>query len=71
MRCSTEGLYGDIARIDAMRHIVIMRALREKDAEVKKKRDELAAKDGDIHKLQLELGQEHVINSVECPFCAC
>ena len=69
MRGSIEGPYGDIARIDAARHVVIMKTLREKDAEVNKKRDELAAKDKDLYELQQELGKEQVINPTEPPLC--
>ena len=55
MKADIEGPYGDVARIDAVRQVVMMRALRKRDAEVREKSDESAAKDVEIHQLHQEL----------------
>ena len=60
MKADIEGPYGDVTRIDAVRQVVMMRALRKKDTEVREKTDESAAKDVEIHQLQQELEHEHV-----------
>ena len=58
MKADIEGAYGDIARIDAVRQVVTMRALRKKETEVREKRDESSAKDVEIHQLHEELEHE-------------
>ena len=55
MKADIEGPYGDIARAGAVREVVMMRALRKRDTEVREKNDESAAKDVEIHQLQQEL----------------
>ena len=55
MKADIEGPYGDVARADAVRQVVIMRALRKRDTEMREKTDESAAKDVEIHQLQQEL----------------
>ena len=60
MKADIEGPYGDIARVDAVRQVVMMRALRKRDTEVREKTDESAAKDVEIQQLQQELEHEHV-----------
>ena len=45
---------------DAVRQVVIMRALRKRETEVREKTDESAAKDEEIHQLQQELDHEQV-----------
>ena len=60
MKADIEGPYGEIAKIDAVRQVVMMRALRKRDTEVREKSDESAAKDVEIHRLQEELEHEQV-----------
>ena len=60
MEADIEGPYGDIARADAVRQVVMMRALRKRDTEVRGKTGESAAKDVEIHQLQQELEHEQV-----------
>ena len=60
MRATIEGIYGDVARADAVRQVVILRALSKRDTEVREKTDEAAAKDEEIHQLQQELKHEQV-----------
>ena len=55
MKANIEGPYGDVEKIGAVREVVIMRALRKRDTEVREKTDESAAKDVEIHQLQQEL----------------
>ena len=55
MKANIEGPYGDIARADAVRQVVMMRALRKRDTEVREKIDESTAKDVEIQQLQQEL----------------
>ena len=61
MKANIEGPYGEVARIDAVRQVVMMRALRKKEREVREKTDESAAKDEEIHQLQQELEHERVV----------
>ena len=60
MKADIEGPYGEIAKIDAVRQVVMMRALRKRDTEVREKSDESAAKDVEIQQLQEELEHEQV-----------
>ena len=60
MKADIEGPYGEVARIDAVRQVVMMRALRRREIEVREKTDESAAKDEEIHQLQQELEHEQV-----------
>ena len=60
IRATTEGIYGDVARADAVRQVVMMRAILGREAEVREKTDESAAKDEEIHQLQQELEHEQV-----------
>ena len=55
MKADIDGPYGDVTRIGAVREVVIMRALRKRDTEVREKIDESAAKDVEINQLQQEL----------------
>ena len=63
MKADIEGPYGDVARADAVRQVVMMRALRKRETEVRERTDESAAKDEEIHQLQQELEHEQVIYS--------
>ena len=60
MKADIDGPYGDIAKADAVRQVVTMRALRKKETEVREKRDESSAKDIEIHQLHEELEHEQV-----------
>ena len=55
MRADIEGPCGDVARDDAMRQVVMMKAFREKDVEVRKKLNQLATQDTEIEHLQQQL----------------
>ena len=60
MKPVTDGPCGEVARIDAVRQVVMMRAILGRETEVRRKTDESAAKDEEIHQLQQELEQEQV-----------
>ena len=60
MKADIEGPYGEVTRIDAVRQVVMMRALRRRETEVREKTDESAAKDEEIHQLQQEMEHEQV-----------
>ena len=60
MKPVIEGPCGEVARADAVRQVVMMRAILGRETEVRRKTDELAAKDEEIHQLQQELEQEQV-----------
>ena len=57
MKADIEVPYGDVTRADAVREVVMMRALRKRETE---KNNESAAKDTEIHQLQQELEHEQV-----------
>ena len=61
MKADIEGPYGEIAKADAVRQVVMMRALKRRETEVREKSDESAAKDEEIHQLQQELEHEQVV----------
>ena len=60
MKPIIDGPCGEVARIDAVRQVVMMRAILGRETEVRRKTDESAAKDEEIHQLQQELEQEQV-----------
>ena len=60
MKTVIDGLCGDVSRIDAVRQVVMMRAILGRETEVRRKTDESAAKDEEIHQLQQELEHEQV-----------
>jgi hypothetical protein len=60
MKPVIDGPCGEVARADAVRQVVMMRAILGRETEVRRKTDESAAKDGEIHHLQQELEQEQV-----------
>ena len=60
MKADIDGPYGDVTRIDAVRQVVMMRALRKRDTEVREKTDESATKEVEIIQLQQELEHEQV-----------
>ena len=53
MKAMIEGPYGEFAKMDAVKQVAMVRALKEKDKDVRVKMDELAAKDGEIQQLQV------------------
>ena len=53
VRADVEGAYGEFAKLDAVRQVVIMKTLRRREAEVREKTDELTAKDEEIQLLQV------------------
>ena len=55
MKATIEGPYGDISRADAVKEVVMKRALRKRDVKVREKTAESAEKDVEIHQLQEEL----------------
>ena len=61
MKADIEGPYGEIAKADAVRQVVMTRALRKKDTE---RSDESAAKDLEIQRLQQELEIEQVYYNI-------
>ena len=60
MKPVIDGPCGEVARADAVRQVVMMRAILGRETEVRRKTDESAAKDEEIHQLQQELEQEQV-----------
>ena len=60
MKADIEGPYGDITRADAVREVVMKRALKRREVEVREKTAESAGKDVEIHQLQQELEHEQV-----------
>ena len=60
MRAEIEGPYGDVARIEAVRQVLMMRAVERRETEVKKKSNELAGRDAEIQQLQQELDHKQV-----------
>ena len=69
MKADIEGPYGEVARIDAVRQVVMMRALRKRETEVREKTEESAAKDEEIHQLQQELEHEQVATNKQSHQC--
>ena len=71
LRADIEGPCGEVARADAVRQVVMMRAILRRETEVRRKTDESAAKDEENHLLQQELEHEQVGYHVECLCCTC
>ena len=55
MRADIKGPYGAIARADAVGQVVMMKAFREKDVEVREKSSQLTTRDVEIHCLLQQL----------------
>ena len=53
IKATIEGPYGEFAKMDAVKQIAMVRALKGKDEDVRVKTNELAAKDGEIQQLQV------------------
>ena len=60
MKADIEGPYGDISRADAVREVVMKRALRKTEVDVREKTAESAQKDVEIYQLQQGLEHEQV-----------
>ena len=60
MKPVIDGPYGEVARIDAVRQVVMMRAILGRETEVRRKTDESVAKDEETQHLQQGLGQEQI-----------
>ena len=65
MRTDIVGRCGVVARADAVRQVVKMKEIHSREVEVKKKDDEMTAKDVEIQQLQQQL---QVITSKKCFF---
>ena len=61
MKVDIEGPCGSVTRIDAVRQVVMMREILQKETEVRRKTDESAAKDEENYQLQQELEHEQVV----------
>ena len=60
MKAIVEGPYGEFARMDAVKQVAIMRALKVREEDVRVKTDELAAKHREMQRLQHQLEQSQV-----------
>ena len=70
IRGDIEGLSGAIARADAVRQVVMMKAFAKKDAEMREKVNELTAKDREIQTLQQQVVCQH-LHAKEMYSCIC
>lgn len=61
VKADIEGVYGELAKLDAVRQVVIVKNMQQKELEVRGKNDELRAKDEEIQRLQQQLEQVQVI----------
>ena len=67
VRANTEGEYGsELAKLNAVRQIVIMKQMKQKEAKVQEKTDELRLKSEENRrlKLQLQVAQVRYNNAV-------
>ena len=55
MKVDIEGSYGAVARADAVRQVVMMKTLREKEVETREKTNEVIAKEQVIQQLRHQL----------------
>ena len=62
MKAVTEGPYWEFSKMDAMKQITMMRALKQRDEDVRVKTEEVAAKDRKIKQLQNQLEQTQVLH---------
>ena len=61
MKATIEGPYGEFTKMDAVKQVTMMRALKGRDEDMRVKTDELAAKDGEIQQLHQQLEQAQVL----------
>ena len=64
MKPVIDGPYGEVARADAVRQVVMMRAILGRETEVRRKTDKSVAKYEEIQHLQQGLGQEQIHRTV-------
>ena len=62
MRIDIEGPYRDVARADAVRQVVTVKALRKRETEMSEKTDNLARKEIEIQQLQQELEHAQAVS---------
>lgn len=60
MKAIIEGPYGEFTKMDAVKQVAMVRALKGRDEDVRVKTDELVAKDEEIQQLQQQLEQAQV-----------
>ena len=60
MRAEIEGPFGDVVRIEAVRQVLVVRAVGRRETEMKQKTDELAEREVEMQHLQQELEHEQV-----------
>jgi hypothetical protein len=66
VKSDVEGAYGELAKLDAVRQVVIMKTLRGREAEAREKANEVLAKEEEIHQLQQQLEESHVCENIFC-----
>ena len=55
VKADIEGVYGELAKLDAVRQVFIVKKMKWKESKVREKNDELRAKYEDIQLLQQQL----------------
>ena len=60
LKAIIEGPYGEFTKMDAVKQVAMVRALKGRDEDVRVKTDELIAKDEEIQQLQQQLEQAQV-----------
>ena len=68
MKAEVDGPYGDFTKLDALKQVATMRALKGRDSAVREKTAELAVKEMEIQQLHQELEQIQVIPCSMCSF---
>ena len=63
MKAGVDGPYGDFTKLDALKQVATMKALKGKDSAVREKTAELAAKEMEIQQLHQELEQIQVYST--------
>ena len=60
MKADIEGPFGEVAKVDAVRQVLIMKALTKSETVANEKNSELAARNVEFRQLQQELEHERV-----------
>ena len=68
IKTEIDGPYGEFAKLDALKQVATMKALKRKDSAVREKNAELAAKEMEVQQLHQELEQMQVI--IACSLCS-
>ena len=68
IRADTEGPYEAVARADAVRQVVMMKAFVKKEAEMRVKENELAVKDQEIQTLHQQVVCLKIITFLVCMY---